>query len=441
MANAIDGLGTINVSQLVTQLMSVEGGQQRLLTTKQSGEKSALTALQALNTQMLAIKSASESIIGSVLAPQAWSNQTVSSSSATVAATATSAASTGQLTFDVTSVAATHRVLLGGAVSSTQPLANGPLTVTRADGTTATIDLSTATTISELAAAINAPGSLLGIRAVAVQVGDNSYRLSLAATRSGASGAFTFSGLDPALGSGAVVSQGTDATIKIGPADTDIVRSATNTFTGVVPGVSFTVSKPETGVTLDVGRNTSAMTGQVKSVVDSVNTLLGTISSKSSYDATTKTGGPLLGERLPTQLSSAISQATLGGGSLADYGIQLDRYGKLQFDSTVFQQKLAADPTGTNAAITAFATRIGQVARDATTYGSGSLSTAIQNRQTTITNLGRSITDWDGRLARKKAQLTSQFSALNTQLSKMNDQATWLSSQLSKLSTPSSSSN
>ena len=55
MANAIDGLGTINVSQLVTQLMSVEGGQQKLLTTKQANEKTALTALQSLNTQMLAI--------------------------------------------------------------------------------------------------------------------------------------------------------------------------------------------------------------------------------------------------------------------------------------------------------------------------------------------------------------------------------------------------
>ena len=439
MANAIDGLGTINVSQLVTQLMSVEGGQQRLLTTKQTSEKTALTALQALNTQMLAIKSASESIVGSVLSPTAWSNQTVTSSSTTVAATATSAASAGELTFDVTSVAATHRVLLGGAVSSTQPLTNGPLTITKADGTTSSIDLSAATTIGEIAAAINAPGTILGIRAVAVQVGDGSYRLSLAATDSGAAGAFTVSGLDPALGSAAVVSQGSDATIKIGPADTDVVRSATNTFTGVVPGVSFTVSKPETGVSLSVGRNTSAMTGQVKSIVDSVNTLLGTISAKSSYDAATKTGGPLLGELLPTQLSSSLSQATLGGGSLGEYGIQLDRYGKLQFDSTVFQQKLQADPTATSAAITAFATRVGKVARDATTFGTGSLSTAIQNRQTTITNLGKTITDWDGRLARKKAQLTSQFSSLNTQLSKMNDQATWLSGQLSKLSSSSSS--
>lgn len=434
MANAIDGLGTINVTQLVSQLMSVEGGQQKLLTTKQTGAKSALTALQAINTQMLAVKTAAESVVGSVLAPQPWSNQTVTSSSTTVAATATSAATTGDFTFDVTGVAATHRVLLGGAVSSTQSLANGPLTVTKADGSTATIDLSSATTISEVVSAINAPGTIVGIRAVAVQVGTDSYRLSLSATGSGADAAFSVAGLDPALGSAAVVSQGADATIKIGPADTDVVRSATNTFTGVLSGVSFTVSKPETGVSLSVGRNSSAMTTQVKSIVDSVNTLLGTIASKSSYDVATKTGGPLLGELLPTQLASSLSTATLGGGSLADYGIQLDRYGKLQFDSTVFAQKLASDPTGTSAAITGFATRVGVVARDATTYGTGSLSTAITNRQTTITNLGRSITDWDGRLTRKKAQLTSQFSALNTQLTKMNDQATWLSSQLSKLS-------
>jgi len=439
MANAIDGLGTINVSQLVTQLMSVEGGQQKLLTTKQTSEKTALTALQSLNTQMLAIKAASESIIGNVLSPQAWSNQTVTSSSSSVAATATSAASTGELTFDVTSVAATHRVLMGGAVSSTQALANSTATFTKADGSTTTIDLSSSTTISEVAAAINAPGNNLGVRAVPVQVGPDSYRLSLAAAGSGAAGAFLVSGLDAVLGSAAVVSQGADATLKIGPADTDVVRSATNTFTGVVPGVSFTVSKPETGVSLSVGRNSGAMTTQVKTIVDSVNTLLSTITAKSSWDAATKTGGPLLGELLPTQLSSSLSTATLGGGSLGDYGIQLDRYGKLQFDSTVFQQKLEADPTGTSTAITAFATRIGTVARDATSYGNGSLTTAIQNRQTTITNLGKSITDWDGRLARKKAQLTSQFSALNTQLTKMNDQATWLSGQLSKLSSSSSS--
>ena len=89
--------------------------------------------------------------------------------------------------------------------------------------------------------------------------------------------------------------------------------------------------------------------------------------------------------------------------------------------------------------MTALATRVGTVAKKATDYGTGSLTTAISSRQSTVKTLTSSISEWDDRLARKKAALTAQFSALNTQLSKLNDQASWLSGQLGSLSSSSSS--
>ena len=437
MANAIDGIGTINVAGLVNSLMSVEGGQQKLLQTKQTTEQTALTALQSLNTQTLAIRTAAESIIGSVIAPRAWNNTTASSSSSSVAASSVATAQTGELSFDVTSVAATHRVLMGQTVPAAQTLANGTVTFTAVDGSVSSVDLSKASTIADVVSAINASG-IKGVSAVAVQVSPGLFRLGLNATSSGAAGAFTVSGLDPALGDPTVVSTGQDATLKIGPNATDVVTSPTNTFTDVSPGLTFTVSKPETGVTVSVGRNTQGMTAQVKALVDAVNTTLSTIGTQTSYDATNKSAGPLLGDLLPVRLSGALDTATLGGGSLASYGIQLDRTGQLVFDSATFQQKLASDPAATTLAIAAFAGRVGSVARSATEYGTGWITSAITNRQSRITDLGKSISDWDTRLAAQKAALTTQFAALNAQLTTMNSQMAWLSSQLG---TSSSSSN
>jgi flagellar hook-associated protein 2 len=439
MANAIDGIGTINVGTLVSQLMSVEGNSQTLLKNKQSAEQTKLTALQTLNTQVLAVRTAAEKIVGSLYSPSTtWNTQSASSSSSSVAVTAAPSAATGTMTFDVLSTAATHRALFSGTVSSTQALANGPLTITRADGSTATVDLSSATTMSELVSAINASGGL-GVKAIAVKISDDAYRLSLTAAESGAGAAFTVSGLDPALGTSSVATQGADATIKIGSADTDVVTSKTNTFTDVMPGLTFTVTKPETGVTVSVGRDTSTMTSQVQSLVGALNSALGTISSKSTYDTTNKVGGAFLGEGVTRALSSDLANGVLGGGSLADYGVQLDRYGKVTFDAAAFAKKAAADPDATVAAMTALATRVGTVAKKATDYGTGSLTTAISSRQSTVKTLTASISDWDDRLSRKKAALTAQFSALNTQLSKLNNQASWLSGQLSSLSSTSTS--
>lgn len=439
MANAIDGIGTINVAQLVNSLMSVEGGQQKLLQTKQTKEQTALTALQSLNTQTLAIRTAAETIVGSVLSPRAWSSTTASSSSATVAASTVASAQAGELSFDVLQTAATHRVLVGAPVPSAQTLSNGTVTFTAADGSVSSVDLSNASTITDVVAAINAAG-ITGVSAIAVQVSPGLFRLGLNATTSGASGAFTVSGLEGSLGTPTVVSTGQDARIKIGPADTDVVTSPSNTFTDVMPGLTFTVSKPEAGVTVSVGRDTAGMTAQVKSVVDAMNSALTTITKQTAYNPTNKSGGPLLGDLLPVRLSGALSTATLGGGTLAKYGIQLDRTGQLVFDSATFQSALASDPTGTSKAIADFATRVGKVARDATQFGTGWITSAITNRQSRITDLGKTISDWDTRLANQRSALTTQFASLNAQLTKMNNQAAWLSSQLGTSSGSSSSS-
>jgi flagellar hook-associated protein 2 len=440
MANAIDGIGTINVSTLVSQLMSVEGTTQSLLQKQQTKQQSALSSLQTLNTNLAAVQTAAEKLITSVLSPRAWAVNTVTSSSTAVTGTATASATAGSYSLDVLSVATAHKVLFGTPTSSTATIGGGSLTFTRG-GTDTTVDLSSAGTLADVASRINATSGL-GVRASLLQVGTDSYRLQLSSTSAGAAGRFTVSGDTAALGEPAVIATGTDTAVRFGPGVDDVATSSTTTVSNLFPGLSFTVTKPETGVVLTVGQDTATMSSQVGSLVSAVNTALTTIRTATAYNATTKTGGALLGETLPSALADSLTSSLFAtsGKSLAALGVSVDRSGALTFDSTRLTAALSSDPAGTTAAMQAFATRLGTVSHNATKFAGGSLTTAVTSRQKTISSLGKQISQWDTRLAAKKTQLTKQYSAVNTQLSQMSDQASWLSGQFSTLSAGSATS-
>jgi flagellar hook-associated protein 2 len=434
MANAIDGIGTINVTQLVTQLMSVEGNTQTLLSKQQSKQQSALSALQSLNTNLAAVQTASEAMITSVLAPRTWAVNGVTSSSTAVTGTATASATPGSYSVDVLSVATAHKVLFGTPVSSTAAVGGGALTFS-VDGTDTTVDLSSATTLSDVASRINATSGL-GVKASLLQVGTGTYRLQLSATTAGAAGTFTVTGASSALGDPSVIATGTDTAVRFGPGANDIATSTTTTVANLFPGLSFTVTKPENGVVLTVGQDTATMASQVGTLVDAVNAALSTVRKATAYNASTKSGGPLLGENLPSRIADSLTSSLFAtaGRSLAGLGISVDRTGNLVLDSTKLTTALSSDPAATATAVQAFAARLGSVAHSATKYAGGTLTSAVTSRQSTIADLGKQISAWDTKLAAKKAQLTKQYSAVNTQLSQMSSQASWLSGQFTTLS-------
>jgi flagellar hook-associated protein 2 len=418
---------------MVTQLMTVEGNTQKLLQAQKTKQQSTLTALQTMNTNVKAIQTAAEAMITSVIAPRAWTVNNVTSSSTSVTASATSAATTGSYTLDVLSVATAHKLLYGTAVSGTASVGGGSLSITQGT-TTTSVDLSGATTLAQVVAAINNTAGL-GVKASALQVGTDSYRLQLGATTAGAASQFTASGLSGSLGAGAVIAAGTDASVKFGPGAGDIATSTTNTISNLYTGLSFTVTKPETGVVLTVGQDTATMSTQVAALVKAANTAVSTIASQSAYTVASKSGGPLLGESLPTSLSNSITSALYSGtgGSLAGMGVSIDRSGAILFDTTKFTAAMAADSAATVTALTGFATRLGTIAKAATGFSTGTITKVIQSRQSLISDLGTQISDWDTKLTDKQAQLTKQYAALNTQITTMNNQASWLSGQFTTM--------
>jgi flagellar hook-associated protein 2 len=294
------------------------------------------------------------------------------------------------MTFDVTAIAKAHSrrsdevTGLGTSIATTAGIS---ITV----GTNPAVDIAlTDTSLSGVVSAINANKDL-GVTAAAVQVSDGVYRLQLTSAKSGLANAFTISGLS--IGE-AVVTEGADAKVRVGgatnPNGYDVVSSS-NTFTGVLPGVTFTVSAEATGVTLTSARDTKAIADKMQAMVDSVNFAMSTI------------------------------------------GVQLDRTGKLTFDKAKFLEALEKDPAVVQQAAGELAQRVTKVATDATAPSVGLITAAIDGHNSTIKNLNDRISAWDSRLEARRLSIQRQFTAMETALGKMRSQSSWLSGQLGSM--------
>jgi flagellar hook-associated protein 2 len=434
--SSIDGLVSgLNTSQIIDQLMALERQPQTRLQQQKATEQSRLDAYTQLSSKLGALGSAAFDL----KFESGWTSRTaVSGDDSVLVATAGPGTLQATLSMQVTRLAASHALVSSGSVGAlTDRVASGPLTI----GSTVVSDIGDGS-LGSVVDAINASGA--GVTATALQVAPGSFRLQLTSRTTGDAGVFTASGFDPALGSMDVLSQGQDAQLSFGTTNPIVVSSATNTFTGLGDGLTITAKKKTTDpVTVDVKPDVDAIAAKVQKLVDAYNAAASYVSSQSSYDASTKKAGVLLGDTASSgvmaQLRDAIGAASAGGMTLFDVGFSTDRSGTLSFDKDAFVAAYTKDPTTVKALFqgdgttTGFATVVKQVIDDATATGSGRLAGVIDSKQATIRDLTSSIADWDDRLATREAQLRTQFNNLETTLGKLRDQSSWLAGQISSL--------
>lgn len=440
MTMSIGGLVSgLDTNTLISQLLRAEAAPQTQLRTKLSATTADAAAYRSVNTRFDAIRTAAEV----VLKAETWAAKKATSTSSGVTVTAQSTASAGSLTFDVKRTAAAHTVLGATTYSATTDSAGfTELEVLDAAGTvTGKITVGGTGTLADAAKAVN--DSAFGLSATAVQTSPGQYRLQVTAEQTGAAAAFDLrnpanAALTTPPDDFTTVTQGADAKIAVGSTTPYEVVSATNTFTGVMAGVAFTVSKPETGVTVTVASDPQAVTAKVKSLVDAVNSALDSIGSFTDSDggaaAVLKGDSELRG--LTSRLLSAVASAVGADGSPAAAGLELTRDGRVTFDATKFTAALEADPAlaerllsgteGVGRRMLDLATR----ATDATT---GSLVVLAKSRDELAKDLESRIADWDLRLQARRKALTRQFTAMETALGSLRNQSNWLAGQLSSL--------
>jgi flagellar hook-associated protein 2 len=117
-------------------------------------------------------------------------------------------------------------------------------------------------------------------------------------------------------------------------------------------------------------------------------------------------------------LTAPANDATLGGLSLAVTALAPGALGTFTYTPGVAQ-------------------RLNSVASAAIAFGTGSITNAVDGRQSLIRDLDSRIGDWDTRLALRESELRRQFGALETALGKLRDQSNWLAGQLAGLSSSS----
>lgn len=452
MVTSIGGLSSgMDTTSLINSLMQVESQPQTSLKTKVSAVTTANTSYQTVNTKMKSLLTAAQDLLNA----DTWKAAKATSSSTDVVATAAPGAQIGDLTFSVTKLATAHRVTAKFASDDTPAVMGDTFYVKIGDADPTPISIEVDKNNPQgVADAINKKG--LAVRA-SVVTSDSGPVLQLSSTKPGGVNAFEITGLDSTP---TVISPGSDAEIRVGGVEADgttlkpgafRVTSTSNTFSGLIPGVTITASNLADNVSVSVASDTDAMAAKMQALVDGANGALAQINlSAAPGSATTSgakpTGGPLAGDYTVRQLSGKILSSVSSGansaieglegfGSFKKLGIELTRDGKLTFNKETFSSAYNADPGTVKTAVTeGLAKTMEDVAKAATDSISGSLTQKIQSGTTMISRLNKEILDWDTKLADRRTALQRQFTAMESALSKVSSQSSWLSSQMSSSS-------
>ncbi len=446
---SVDGLVSgLDPTSLISQLIQAEAAPQTQLKTKLTTVNAGAAAYRTVNTRFDAIRTAAEALTASSLAAA----RTATSDNTSVTATATTAATNGaSLTFAVKQLATTQTEVSKASWTSpavaAAPPSDGtmdwPITIETASGTYT--DAGTGS-LADVAARVD---KLAGVQATVVRTAAEEYRLQIRSESSGTAGKFTLSSSNP----DPVVAENVftrtydarDAELDLG--NSVSAYSSSNTFVDLAPGLTVTVTKqnPVTAVTVTVGEDAEGTAAKMKTLVDAVNSALGSIKaySDSKGGSTAVLKGDTELRSLTSRLLQAVSHAVdhdgdpaTVGRSPAAVGLQLTRDGKVTLDTTAFTAALANDPAFAEELVSGaegVANRLLEVAQRASDGTTGSLTLLADSRDTLAKDIQKRIDAWDTRLVLRKQTLTRQFTAMETALSSLKNQSTWLAGQLNSL--------
>jgi flagellar hook-associated protein 2 len=422
--------GQIDTTTLISQLMQAQAIPQTQLQTQLTTLQQKQAAYQQINTDVTALQTAAQALTD----PSAWTATTATSSSSSVAASASSSALPGTTSFSVTRLAQAQVSTIatdsdGNVVSD--PTSGINLTV---GGTTTNIAL-TSGSAADVASAINA--AKLGVRASVVAT-DTGNVLQLSSTLTGTANAFSTTGFETSE-QDLVAAQNAQVTVGDPAAGGYTVSSSSNTFTGFIPGVTFSVAGLASNVTVTVANDESAASNKVQALVSAANVVMSDLSQ------TLGQGDMLEGDESLQGLSSSILASVSNGGpngaSLSTYGISISSSGTLAFDAAAFANSYSADPVGTQTAISGtFATALKTASTAAVAPTTGTLTQIIATNSSQESSLNTQITNWTTRLNLIQTALQTKYTAMQTALAKLQSTQTYLTSMFDSISGKSSSS-
>lgn len=299
-----------------------------------------------------------------------------------------------------------------------------------------------ATTLSDLASAINNAVDNPGVRASILNV-DGGSVLSLSSDRTGTDSALTLGGSGDFTAFAAdvqAVEVAQDALIYI---DGMAVSSSDNVISDAIDGVTLNLTQADPGETINlgVGRNDDAFVDAINRFVEGWNTFADRADAMGSYDPATNTAGELNGNSLLRGIEAQLRAAVSGGQGPSsdlfgvDFGLEIDAKGKMSLDTEAFKEALATRRTDVVAFWSGDDGLAGKV--DAVLENQLDSEAALKSRELSLEASLDRIEDrrerLDYRMQRAEDRYLAQFTALDVALAQLQSTGGFLASQLSSL--------
>ena len=443
------GGSVINVSSLVSELVSAtQAPQEALISNKTQAVTAQISAVGTLKSALATFQSS----LSTINTPSAFNTLSAASSNPTAfTATADASAVLGSYTVDIAHLALGQQLVSNAfAGGSSATVGTGTLQVSLG-GTHFNVGIDTSNdTVAGVAAAINSATGNPGVEA-SVVTGSDGAHLVLTSTLTGAANTLQVAETDGGTGLSQITYSGTgnyrqqtaaqDASFAIsGIAYT----SASNTVTDALSGVTLNLLAPTTAdATLSVSTDTSTVDTNINAFVTAYNTLQGAFSSLGSYNATTGTAGPMMGDALlsgaqnqvRSTLHSIVNTGSSTYNSLASIGITTNSDGTL----SVNQATLSAALTANFTAVSQLFSSTGGVASSLNSQINTELTAggSIDSRSQTLVQQEDALTKQNDQLTQQMsaltASLTEQYSSLNTLLSSLQSTSSYLTQAFASL--------
>jgi flagellar hook-associated protein 2 len=419
-----------DVASTVTQILAAEQAVEDPWKAQLSNLQAQDTALSKMGTDLASLSTALQSLtdFSGVFA----SKQGASSDTNVVALTsASNVAVAGSHTIVVNHLAQTSSQYSDKITNAGDTL-TGSITVT-INGQSQQLDFS-GKTLSQLAASLN--GASMGVSA-SVVTDTTGSRLSLVSNTSGAAGEITLNASlnDDTTGTSVDFQQGMqgmDASLNVDGLDT---TSASNTVTGLIPGVTFQIlsvsSNPNVPVQVQITNDNSSIEQAFANFVTAYNAVADDIKTQEGKDSNGNPE-PLYGDPTVALIQNQLTQGLLSGvasgsiKSLTQIGISVDQAGHLSIDGGTLDSVLNtnfSDIQGFLQNTQSFGQNFASTLNGlSSTSTSGAVSLALKQNSAQEATLTKNISDQEDRIADDRTSLTAELNSANQILQSLPDQ-------------------
>jgi len=460
------GLGSgINVSGIVSSLVAAESGPQTAQHTSQAASVNAdLTAIGTLKNALYTFQTSVQTLQG---LSTFQANTATSSNNGVFTATADGTAVPNNYQVTVTQLAQFAKIHSADYSSNIALVGEGTLAI-NLGSSQFNVNTDSTTTLSGLADAINQASGNPGVTASIINVNSGS-QLLLTSNKMGAVNTIS---LNATASSGSNLGSLNSLVTLQSPADAimtldgQTVTRQSNSFSDVVPGVTFSLTGPsvvttpavpaQTGppaiagipavyatASLAIAANPSTAISNVNKFISAYNALNSTISNLSQYNPTTHLASQLFGDPMlmgiKNQIYSALT-ASISGisgfSTLAEIGIAPNSTGALVLNSVVFNQTMTTNPTGIAKLFSStkgVAANLNTILNSQLDASVGTLDARVKSDNNQLTSIANQQTMFNARMAALNAQYLKQFNTMDSIVGSLQNTSNSLTSMLANL--------